>query len=43
MEIVELQEKHFDDLAMLKAKAALRTDAVKQTAPLLLPNTNLVQ
>jgi hypothetical protein len=42
LEIMQLREKHFDDPAMLKAKTALRTDAIKQTAPLLLPNTNLV-
>jgi len=38
---LELRGKHFDP-AMLKAKTALRTDAVRRTAPLLLPNTNLV-
>ncbi|OCL08507.1 heme-dependent catalase [Glonium stellatum] len=42
LEIMQLREKHFDDPMTLKVKTALRTDAVKQTAPFLLPSTNLV-
>ncbi|KAF2816152.1 heme-dependent catalase [Mytilinidion resinicola] len=42
LDIMKLREKHFDDPVTLKAKTALRTDALKQTAPGMLPNTNII-
>ncbi|KAF2492049.1 heme-dependent catalase [Lophium mytilinum] len=42
LDIMRLRERHFDDPVTLQAKTALRTDALKQTAPTMLPNTNII-
>ena len=42
LEIMELREKYFDSPTKLSAATKLRTDAVKQTAPGMLPNTNII-
>jgi hypothetical protein len=42
LDIMKLREKHFDDPVTLQVKIALRTDASKQTAPGMLPNTNII-
>ncbi|CAO2654028.1 Nn.00g107610.m01.CDS01 [Neocucurbitaria sp. VM-36] len=42
LEIMELREKYFDSPSKLSAATKLRTDAVKQSAPAMLPNTNLL-
>ncbi|KAF2711232.1 heme-dependent catalase [Pleomassaria siparia CBS 279.74] len=42
LEIMQLREKYFDSPMKLAAATKLRTDAVKQSAPSMLPNTNMV-
>ena len=42
LEIMELREKYFDDPAALSRHLKLRTDAIKQHAPTMLPNTNII-
>ena len=42
LDIMQLREKYFDSPSKLSAATALRTDALKQTAPGMLPNTNIV-
>lgn len=39
---MQLREKHFDDPAALFRHMKLRADLVKQHAPFLLPNTNMI-
>ena len=42
LDIMRLREKYFDDPIKLSAAIKLRTDAIKQNAPGMLPNTNLI-
>ena len=42
LDIMQLREKYFDDPAALFRHMKLRTDLVKQHAPFLLPNTNIM-
>lgn len=42
LEIMQLREKHFDSPTGLSMALKLRTDAVKQHAPGMLPNTNMI-
>ena len=42
LEIMQLREKHFDSPNKLAMALKLRTDAIKQHAPGLLPNTNMI-
>jgi hypothetical protein len=42
LEIMQLREKYFDSPMKLSAATKLRTDAMKQTAPSMLPNTNMI-
>lgn len=42
LEIMSLREKHFDDPNTLGLKLKMRTDALKQHAPYMLPNTNII-
>ncbi|KAI4234332.1 MAG: hypothetical protein L6R40_006809 [Gallowayella cf. fulva] len=42
LDIMALREKHFDNPIALSAATKLRTDALKQNAPGLLPNTNII-
>lgn len=42
LEIMQLREKYFDSPMKLGAATKLRTDPIKQTAPFMLPNTNIV-
>lgn len=42
LEIMRLREKYFDSPLKLGAATKLRMDAVKQTAPFQLPNTNMI-
>ena len=43
LDIMTLREKHFDSSnATLLAATAARTDALKQTAPAMLPNTHII-
>lgn len=42
LEIMELREKYFDSPLKLGAATKLRTDAIKQSAPFMLPNTNVI-
>ncbi|KAF2030889.1 heme-dependent catalase [Setomelanomma holmii] len=42
LEIMELREKYFDSPTKLAAATKLRTDAIKQSAPGMLPNTNMI-
>ncbi|KAL8716181.1 MAG: hypothetical protein Q9220_000086 [cf. Caloplaca sp. 1 TL-2023] len=42
LEIMTLREKHFDNPLALSAALKLRTDALKQHAPGMLPNTNII-
>ncbi|KAF1344105.1 catalase-like domain-containing protein [Delphinella strobiligena] len=42
LEIMSLREKYFDDPTTLGLKLKLRTDALKQHAPYMLPNTNII-
>lgn len=43
LDIMQLREKHFDSSnAALLAATAARTDALKQTAPAMLPNTHII-
>ncbi|KAH7081204.1 catalase-like domain-containing protein [Paraphoma chrysanthemicola] len=42
LEIMELREKYFDSPVKLAAATKLRTDAIKQSAPGMLPNTNMI-
>ncbi|KAF2123374.1 heme-dependent catalase [Dothidotthia symphoricarpi CBS 119687] len=42
LEIMNLREKYFDSPTMLAAATKLRTDAIKQSAPGMLPNTNMI-
>ncbi|KAI8938146.1 hypothetical protein NX059_005812 [Plenodomus lindquistii] len=42
LEIMELREKYFDSPMKLGAATKLRTDAMKQSAPFSLPNTNMI-
>jgi hypothetical protein len=42
LDIMNLRLSHFDSPTALQAATALRTDAVKQMAPFLLPNTNII-
>lgn len=42
LDIMSLREKYFDDPAGLGRQLKLRTDMVKQHAPYMLPNTNIV-
>lgn len=42
LEIMSLRERHFDDPTTLGLKLKLRTDALKQHAPYMLPNTNII-
>ncbi|KAF2846117.1 heme-dependent catalase [Plenodomus tracheiphilus IPT5] len=42
LEIMELREKYFDSPMKLGAATKLRTDALKQSAPFMLPNTNMI-
>lgn len=42
LDIMSLREKYFDDPTTLGLKLKLRTDAIKQHAPYMLPNTNII-
>lgn len=42
LDIMRLREKYFDSPAQLKAMTAARLDAMKQLAPGMLPNTNII-
>lgn len=42
LEIMRLRERYFDDPAGLSRQLLLRTDLVKQNAPAMLPNTNII-
>lgn len=42
LEIMSLREQHFDNPTMLGLKLKMRTDALLQHAPYLLPNTNII-
>lgn len=42
LEIMQLREKYFDSPLKLGAATKLRTDALKQSAPFMLPNTNMI-
>lgn len=42
LEIMQLREKHFDSPNGLALALKLRTDAIKQHAPGMLPNTNMI-
>jgi len=42
LEIMQLREKYFDSPLKLAAATKLRTDAIKQSAPGMLPNTNMI-
>ena len=42
LEIMQLREKHFDSPTALALALKLRTDTIKQHAPGLLPNTNMI-
>lgn len=42
LEIMQLREKHFDSPSKLALALKLRTDAIKQHAPGMLPNTNMI-
>lgn len=42
LEIMQMRERYFDSPVKLAAATRLRTDAVKQTSPFRLPNTNLI-
>lgn len=42
LDIMQLREKYFDSPLKLAAATRLRTDAMKQSAPFRLPNTNVV-
>ncbi|KAF2110858.1 catalase-like domain-containing protein [Lophiotrema nucula] len=42
LDIMQLREQNFDSPTMLSAKTKVRTDAVKQNAPGMLPNTNII-
>lgn len=42
LEIMQLREKYFDSPTRLAAALKLRSDAVKQHAPGMLPNTNMI-
>jgi len=42
LDIMSLREKYFDDPTTLGLKLKLRTDALKQHAPYMLPNTNII-
>lgn len=42
LEIMSLREKYFDDPAALGRHLKLRTDLIKQHAPYMLPNTNII-
>lgn len=42
LEIMQLREKYFDSPLKLGAATKLRTDAIKQSAPFMLPNTNMI-
>ncbi|CAD0095171.1 unnamed protein product [Aureobasidium vineae] len=42
LEIMSLREKYFDDPAALGTHLKMRTDLVKQHAPYMLPNTNII-
>lgn len=42
LEIMQLREKHFDNPTALSMALKLRMDAIKQHAPGMLPNTNMI-
>jgi hypothetical protein len=42
LDIMQLREKYFDSPIKLAAATNLRTDALKQSAPGMLPNTNMI-
>lgn len=42
LDIMQLREKYFDSPTVLSAKLKLRTDALKQNAPAMLPNVNII-
>lgn len=42
LDIMRLREKYFDNPTQLAIHTKLRTDAVKQSAPTMLPNTNMI-
>ena len=42
LEIMQLREKYFDNPTRLAMALKLRTDAIKQHAPGMLPNTNMI-
>lgn len=42
LDIMSLREKYFDDPAALGRHLKMRTDLVKQHAPYMLPNTNII-
>ncbi|GAB7348267.1 hypothetical protein MBLNU459_g6255t1 [Dothideomycetes sp. NU459] len=42
LDIMSLREKYFDDPAALGRHLKLRTDMIKQHAPYMLPNTNVI-
>lgn len=42
LDIMRLREKYFDNPTQLAIQTKLRTDAVKQSAPSMLPNTNMI-
>ena len=42
LDIMTMREKHFDNPTALSAATKLRTDALKQNAPGMLPNTNII-
>ena len=42
LEIMQLREKYFDSPLKLGAATKLRSDPIKQAAPFMLPNTNMI-
>lgn len=42
LEIMQLREKHFDNPTALSLALKTRTDLMKQHAPMMLPNTNMI-
>jgi hypothetical protein len=42
LDIMRLREKYFDNPTQLAIQTKLRTDAIKQSAPTMLPNTNMI-
>ncbi|KAJ4300790.1 hypothetical protein N0V90_002878 [Kalmusia sp. IMI 367209] len=42
LDVMEMREKYFDSPTKLAAATRLRTDGLKQVAPFMLPNTNML-